>query len=170
MRRIHFALAALAQAAFIYYLSDRPAGEIRTPLSGASLSFLHLPLHGALAAFLVRALAGDSPGIGPWPGLRSPAGALALAAAILHGVLDEIHQFFVPGRTCSVFDVLLDACGALAVLTLPWLRGRGRPATPVPFGLAIAAGLAAAYLLPGWLPGVDGALAELLRDAGFVER
>ena len=27
--------------------------------------------------------------------------------------LDEFHQFFVPGRCCSVKDVLLDTCGGL---------------------------------------------------------
>lgn len=32
----------------------------------------------------------------------------------LYGVLDELHQLFVPGRTCSVTDMLLDGMGVLA--------------------------------------------------------
>lgn len=35
-------------------------------------------------------------------------------AAVLCGALDEIHQFFVPGRTARVFDVAVDGMGALA--------------------------------------------------------
>lgn len=31
----------------------------------------------------------------------------------LSAVLDEVHQYFVPGRYCSVADVLLDTCGGL---------------------------------------------------------
>jgi VanZ family protein len=33
--------------------------------------------------------------------------------AFLHGVSNEIHQHFVPGREADVFDVLADALGAL---------------------------------------------------------
>lgn len=29
----------------------------------------------------------------------------------LYGALDEIHQRFVPGRTCSIFDLLADIIG-----------------------------------------------------------
>lgn len=32
----------------------------------------------------------------------------------LYGVLDELHQLFVPGRTCTVSDMLMDASGVLA--------------------------------------------------------
>ena len=32
---------------------------------------------------------------------------------LLYAASDEIHQAFVPGRGPSVFDVLLDFCGAV---------------------------------------------------------
>lgn len=35
-------------------------------------------------------------------------------AASLYGVLDEVHQYFVPGRGPSIADVKLDAISALA--------------------------------------------------------
>jgi hypothetical protein len=38
---------------------------------------------------------------------------IGLCIGILYGILDEIHQFFVPGRACSLFDVLLDSTGVL---------------------------------------------------------
>ena len=36
-----------------------------------------------------------------------------LIACALYAVSDEIHQFFVPGRACRIFDVFIDSCGAL---------------------------------------------------------
>lgn len=37
--------------------------------------------------------------------------SLSLCVGILFGLLDEIHQYFVPGRTCSVLDLLADVIG-----------------------------------------------------------
>lgn len=64
------------------------------------------------------------------------AGRSLLAAwllAVLYAVSDEYHQTFVPGRQGRVFDVLVDAMGAmLAVLGMWWhshatRRGRQDP-------------------------------------------
>ena len=48
----------------------------------------------------------------------------AATAVILWGILDEIHQSFVPGRDASVGDVLADAVGfVIAVgLAAAWAR------------------------------------------------
>lgn len=37
----------------------------------------------------------------------------AVVIAILYSISDEIHQFFVPGRYASGFDVFLDSLGVL---------------------------------------------------------
>ncbi|MBR1459579.1 MAG: VanZ family protein [Oscillospiraceae bacterium] len=39
---------------------------------------------------------------------------IALGASALFAVSDEIHQRFVPGRSCELRDVLVDSSGALA--------------------------------------------------------
>ena len=44
------------------------------------------------------------------------AAGLALTLAVLYGIGDEIHQSFVPGRTPSVADLLLDLIGAACAL------------------------------------------------------
>ena len=36
---------------------------------------------------------------------------LAILFAVFYGVSDELHQFFVPGRHSSLFDVFLDSVG-----------------------------------------------------------
>ncbi len=57
--------------------------------------------------------------------MAGAAWAFVLAAA--YGVIDELHQAFVPGRTSSVDDALLDAFGAaLPVLVIVVARMRGR--------------------------------------------
>ena len=72
-----------------------------------------------------------------WPGSRvagrgsaAAAGlflALALLVAAVYAATDEFHQSFVPGRTASVYDVLIDTSGACAAayssMVLPWARG-----------------------------------------------
>lgn len=37
---------------------------------------------------------------------------LAILLAILYGVSDEIHQYFVPGRSSEFYDIVADAVGA----------------------------------------------------------
>lgn len=41
---------------------------------------------------------------------------LAIAATVVYGVLDEIHQRFVPGRSFDVYDMIADAAGGLTFL------------------------------------------------------
>ena len=43
---------------------------------------------------------------------------------VLYAVTDEVHQYFVPGRSCELRDVLIDACGAAAGVAIVWWRGR----------------------------------------------
>ncbi len=38
---------------------------------------------------------------------------LSSGISVLYAVSDELHQYFVPGRNASVWDVLLDAVGAI---------------------------------------------------------
>jgi VanZ family protein len=46
---------------------------------------------------------------------------LSLLIGIVYGLSDEIHQIFVPGRNCDIYDFLADCLGIIAVQTLLWL-------------------------------------------------
>lgn len=77
--------------------------------------------------------------------------AAALALSVGYGVVDELHQSFVPGRHSSFWDVLCDALGAvLAVLLVLWIvSGERRFAARIAIVLVLAvAGVLAATFLP----------------------
>lgn len=64
----------------------------------------------------------------------APSAWTALAISVAWAMADELHQTFVPSRTGSPFDVLLDASGAtLATLTAHVLtRTKRIPLRPSP--------------------------------------
>ena len=66
---------------------------------------LHAVVFGALASML-WVLAGG----------RAPLAIFCLVVGV--GVLDEVHQFFVPGRNADPADLLADALGAALALYL----------------------------------------------------
>ncbi len=78
--------------------------------------------------------------------------AATITLSVAYGVVDEVHQSYVPGRHCSVWDIVCDACGsALAVVFVLWvLSGERRFATRIGLFAAFGiAGIAAATFLPG---------------------
>ena len=46
------------------------------------------------------------------------------AIGTLYAITDELHQYFVPGRSCELRDVLIDACGAAAGVAIVWVWRR----------------------------------------------
>lgn len=83
----------------------------------------------ALLAFLVTHAS-----LLTWPDRpRSRIAAVALLVTCGWGVLDEIHQAFVPGRSSDLLDLVADLTGALvgssARLGLALLRDRGSAAS-----------------------------------------
>ncbi|MCS7284071.1 MAG: VanZ family protein [Anaerolineae bacterium] len=64
----------------------------------------HAVLYGILARLYLWALEGR-------PLSLSRPRLLALLLVLLYGASDEVHQAFVPGRTPSLWDVLIDGIG-----------------------------------------------------------
>ena len=94
------------------------------PLSDATWEIVHHVLrksghflgYGALGLVWLRAwrmTLPDAP-------FLSQAG-LALLGTALVASWDEWHQTFLPNRTGSPYDVLLDCCGATAMIGIAWL-------------------------------------------------
>jgi VanZ family protein len=101
------------------------------------------------------------------------AGLLALAISVAWAILDELHQSFVPSRSASIADVLVDTLGALVALTVAhvgWRQAVDRT-TATLLWIALIGG--AGFLLvntvlgvpsgPLWLTAPTAAMALIVR-------
>ncbi len=61
----------------------------------------------------------------PRPALQHHWFLASLVLVVLYALLDEYHQSFVPSRTGSIFDSLIDMAGGLTALII--IRRRTRP-------------------------------------------
>ena len=109
---IIFALSSLSQVPGATYVWDKLA---------------HCTVFGTLCLLTLRATHG-----GARPLALRPAAA-AFFLVLLWGVLDEVHQSFVPGRDASARDVAADALGAALALAL-WAAWRGTARIPRALG------------------------------------
>jgi len=71
----------------------------------------HVVEYAILSFLLFRAIANAESSV-----LRVNAYLFAIIFAILFGITDELHQFFVPGRDCSFVDLILDGIGSSLIL------------------------------------------------------
>jgi VanZ family protein len=81
----------------------------------------HLTEYAILAALWFRTF---------YAGRRLPSSSSALAAlalTIAWAIIDEVHQSFVPSRTASALDVLVDSIGAALVLFIVVLKVAKHP-------------------------------------------
>ena len=74
----------------------------------------HLTEYAILAALLWRALRSET----AWKWKMSIVFGVAWAGCAIFAASDEFHQSFVPSRTSSVHDVIIDISGALIGLTI----------------------------------------------------
>lgn len=136
MLRIAGCLGALLA---VYILGGLP-GSLRPADVGSEWSYftnlLHQPLYAGVGLSLLLALGRSSHRKQEW--------ALAVVYALCIGILDEIHQSYVDGRSSSLWDLGSDAYGAfcggyLAHLsqTPKWLLHHA-----LPLGLLLFLGLA----------------------------
>lgn len=84
-------------------------------LHGLIRKSAHLTEYFIFSILLVRGLRGPERG---WM-LRWAIWAVAIAAG--YAALDEFHQSFVPSRTASPWDALLDSVGATAAQVFLWI-------------------------------------------------
>jgi VanZ family protein len=100
-------LPALAYMLLIWVLSSmsQPFKVDFVPFRDKGAHFVE---YGTLAALLAHAMRGN------WPDWRFRGVFFASwSVTVVWGLLDEIHQAFVPGRVADVRDLLADAIGGL---------------------------------------------------------
>ncbi len=90
--------------ALIFYMSSRPAPEVIPDIWNID-KIIHFIEYGILGILWFRALNHS----------RQKMREIAVAAffiTFIYGVSDEIHQYFVPKRSSSIYDVVADGLGA----------------------------------------------------------
>jgi VanZ family protein len=78
----------------------------------------HFAEYAVLGFLAARAFRGS-----PRPGLQSRWFLASLALVVVYALLDEYHQSFVPSRTGTVYDSLIDMAGGLTALIIVRRRG-----------------------------------------------
>lgn len=122
IRRLVSTVPAVAWMGLIFHLSSSsPADLPRLIEAFAWLGKLrdvvgHLVLYGVLGPLLLLCLWNWV--IGSTYRLRWA--LIAIGMGVLYGVTDEIHQSFVPGRSASAFDVLIDTVGVAGGVVGVW--------------------------------------------------
>lgn len=80
----------------------------------------HVTEYAILAALFWRAFNRAS----KWAGKYGPEAIAVLLIAAAYASADEFHQHFVPTRTASPRDVLIDTCGAALSVAVCWAWSR----------------------------------------------
>ncbi len=86
----------------IFYMSTLPSESIPKQASNLNSILYHIIAFFFFALFLSISLI---------KGKNKRFILLSITFAIFYGILDEIHQLFVQGRSCSLSDVFLDTVG-----------------------------------------------------------
>jgi VanZ family protein len=110
MRKIVSWLFVIIYACIIFVLSSSPKPPQPEPITRIPMSneILHFIQYGGFCLVLFFALNTSQ---SFW--IRYNATYLSILIAILYGISDEIHQSFVPGRSCDGIDIFVDGLGAI---------------------------------------------------------
>jgi VanZ family protein len=90
----------------IFYASSLPGRDIPSLFPFQETAY-HLSLFLILALFFSRALKNTYTDIRPLQAIF-----FTILFGIVYGITDELHQAFVPDRTVSGWDVIIDGIGS----------------------------------------------------------
>ncbi len=108
-QRVLLSLPAIAVALGIFIVSSIP----QTALPPLQFDFLDKIIH-----FTVFHIFGLSLIVAFYPASQSSFKSVVfiLIIGLLYSAMDEFHQFFVPGRSCEIFDWIADSIGVATSL------------------------------------------------------
>ena len=111
-----YRLLAVGWMMLIFILSSQPSLPAVSFFLGADL-LLHAVFYAILCVFLARSF--TDPRIRNWNRV-----ILLTVLVTAYGITDEYHQFFVPGRNVSIWDVLADGVGGFLAAAMLFWRDR----------------------------------------------
>ena len=107
-------MPVFAYCVLIFALSAQ-SKAISAPSIPSGDQLLHVVQYSILGFLMARAIFSLQP-----PRSKGVLLVVSIILSMLFAFSDEIHQFFVSGRTASVADVMADGIGALIGVLLCW--------------------------------------------------
>lgn len=105
---------AVAYMALIWWISSRDVRGVPVDAFPFRDKGIHFVEYTCLGAVVARAT------LSTWAAIPLRASGLALIATFAWGVLDELHQAFVPGRSADPIDLVADAVGTVCGVLAFW--------------------------------------------------
>lgn len=96
---------------FVLWLFPNTTPETLLVIHGMTRKLAHFVEYALLGILAARAFRGS-----PGPALRARWFLISLAVVVVYALIDEYHQSFVPSRTGTIYDSLIDIAGGLAAL------------------------------------------------------
>ena len=97
----------------VLWLFPNTTPETLLAIHGITRKLAHLTEYALLAILAARAFRGS-----PRAALRARWFLASLALVVVYALIDEYHQSFVPSRTGTIYDSLIDITGGLAALII----------------------------------------------------
>ena len=95
----------------VLWLFPDTSPETMLMIHGITRKIAHLAEYALLGILAARAFRGS-----PREALRERWFLVSLALVVVYALVDEYHQSFVPSRTGTIYDSLIDIAGGLAAL------------------------------------------------------
>ncbi len=106
-RKLYIYLPLIIYWLIIFIGTSIPGGSI--PSIGVSDKFKHLGAYFFLTILLCLAFYLQE----RFPFIKRYHLQSSLIVTSVYGVIDEIHQIFIPGRSCDIYDWIADFIGAI---------------------------------------------------------
>lgn len=110
----------------VLWLFPDTTPETMLAIHGVTRKIAHLAEYALLGILAARAFRGS-----PREALRKRWFLVSLALVIVYALVDEYHQSFVPSRTGTIYDSLIDIVGGFAALVIvrrrDWFRASNSP-------------------------------------------
>ncbi len=105
----------------VLWLFPDTSAESLLVIHGITRKMAHFAEYALLGILAARAFRGS-----PRPGVRERWFLFALILVVVYALADEYHQSFVPSRTGTIYDSLIDMAGGLTALVIvkrrDWFR------------------------------------------------
>jgi VanZ family protein len=119
----HYQFPAIFWALFIFAASSIPSDAMPVWHILSYDKLIHAAVYAVFCVLLFRALRYQR----KFPFISQHAFLLGVVLTSVYGATDELHQLFIPGRYCDIFDFLADTFGGVLAIGAIWIRSLRRP-------------------------------------------